>query len=185
MIKITCLIVFIMFSSATYSQITKGNWLVGGNANFSYIKASSTAAVRYKQTNFQISPSVGHFVKDKFAVGLRPSVIYGSNNVGNSNTNTIVSIGPFMRYYFLPAETNFNLFTEGNYAYGSIYGKGQTISQRLNTFSISGGPVLYFNSSVGLEFTIGYSSTKVVNFTGRNNELRFGLGFQIHLEKDK
>ena len=163
------------------SQITKGNWLVSGSASFSQLQSSSTATVQFKQTNFQINPLVGYFVKDKFAVGLRPSLTYGSNNVANSNT--IISIGPFIRYYFLKPENIINLFTEGSYTYGSSTGKGQTTGIKLNTFSFSGGPVLYFNSSLGLEFIITYSTTKVVGFPGTNNELRFGIGFQIHLEK--
>ena len=165
------------------SQITKGNWLVGGSASFSSLKSSSTATLQFKQTNIQITPLVGYFLMDKFAVGLNPSLTYGSNNLANNST--IITIGPFVRYYFLKPENVFNLFTEGSYAYGSITGKGQGTGQRLNTYSISGGPVLYFNSSVGLEFIIAYSTTKIVGFSGINNEIRFGIGFQIHLEKEK
>lgn len=177
------ILTIIIFSNTAYSQITKGNWLVGGSASFSRLQSSSTATLQFKQTNFQISPLMGYFVKDKFAVGLRPSLTYGSNTIANSST--IISVGPFVRYYLLKPENIFNIFTEGSYAYGSITGKGQGTGQRLNTFSFSAGPVLYFNSSVGLEFIIAYSTTKVVGFTGTNNEIRFGIGFQFHLEKDK
>ena len=45
-------------------QITEGNWLVGGNASFSQLKSSSTSAAKFKQTNFQITPLVGYFLKD-------------------------------------------------------------------------------------------------------------------------
>lgn len=171
------------FNYGANSQITQGNWLVGGNATFSKLQSSSTAAAQFKQTNFQINPLVGYFLKDKFVVGLNPSLLYGSNSVGNSNT--IIKIGPFMRYYFLDPENIFNLFAQSNYSYGSITGKGQHLGQRLNSFSFSGGPVLYFNTSVGLEFILSYSTTKVIGFSGTNNELSFGIGFQIHLEKNK
>ena len=131
-------------------SITENNWLLGGSTSFSSLKSSSTASTQFKQTSFQISPLVGYFVKDKFAIGLRPSLMYGSNTVANSNT--IVKVGPFIRYYFLKTENIFNLFAESRYEYGSNTGKGQGAGQRLNTFSFSGGPVLYFNTSVGLEF---------------------------------
>ncbi|HET7115472.1 MAG TPA: hypothetical protein VFI29_03235 [Hanamia sp.] len=163
------------------SQITKDNWLVGGNASFSQLQSSSTSAAQFKQTNFQITPLVGYFLWDKFTAGLNPSLTYVSNNVGN--TSTIINIGPFVRYYFLDAENIVNLFAESGYAYGSITGKGQEKGQHLYTFSFSGGPVIFFNTSVGLEFIITYSTTKVVGFSGANNELKFGVGFQIHLEK--
>ena len=168
---------------AAKSQITKNNWLLGGSASFSSLKSSSTASIQFNQTSFQVSPLVGYFVKDKFAVGLRPSLTYGSNSVANSNT--IIKVGPFIRYYFLKTDNIFNLFTESRYEYGSNTGKGQDIGQRLNTFSFSGGPVLYFNTSVGLELVIEYSTTKVIGFSGNNNEIRFGIGFQIHLEREE
>jgi len=164
-------------------QITKDSWMVGGNASFSQLQSSSTSAAQFKQTNFEITPLVGYFLMDKFATGLNPSLTYVSNNAGN--TNTIINIGPFVRYYFLDAENIVNLFAESGYAYGSITGKGQEKGQHLNTFSFSGGPVVYFNSSIGLEFIITYSTTKAVGFSGANNEIKFGIGFQIHLEKDK
>lgn len=122
-------------------------------------------------------------MRDNFVVGFKPSYTYGSNSI--ANTNSIIKIGPFVRYYFLKSENILNLFAEGSYGYGSITGKGQNQGQKLNTFSFSGGPVLYFNSSVGLEFTIEYSRTKIIGFSGNNNEIKFGIGFQFHLEKEK
>ena len=178
--KIMPSVFFIMLivSINAYPQITKGNWLLSGSASFSRLQSSSQASVQYKQTDFQISSSVGYFLMDKFAVGLKPSLLYGSNNVGNSSK--VITIGPFARYYFLKPENIFNLFSEGAYGYG-IFGGGQ----KSNTFSVAAGPVLYFNSSVGLEFTIGYSTTKFVGFSGSNNLMLVGIGLQFHLEKDE
>ncbi len=171
-------ITFLVFSTNASSQITKGNWLVSGSVSFSRMQSSSEAALQFKQTNFQISPTIGYFLEDKFALGLKPSLIYGSNNIANSNT--VFSIGPFARYYFLNPEKIFNLFFEGNYAYGTISG-----GQKLNTYGFNAGPVLYFNSSVGLEFIFGYSVTKVIGFKGNNSVIQAGIGFQFHLERDR
>jgi len=48
------------------------------------------------------------------------------------------------------------------------------------------GPVIYFNSSVGLEVLLGYSSS-LEDVENANKEVRKGfqvaVGFQIHLEK--
>ena len=165
------------------SQITKNNWLLSGSASFSTLKSSSSATLQFKQTDFQIIPSIGYFIIDKFAIGLHPSFTYGKNTiVANAKPQTIFSIGPFARYYLLKTERPFNLFTEAGYAY-AIFKQGSDFKQ--NTFSASAGPVLYFNTAVGLEFTIGYSTSKAVNFTGSNNEIRFGIGFQFHLENEK
>ena len=174
------------FYNHANSQITKGNWLVGGNATFSRLQNSSTASAQFKQTNFEIRPVFGYFLKDKFAIGLDPSLTYGSNIINNSNnSSTSFSIGPFIQYYFLDTGNMVNLFVETGYDYYAITGKALGKGQHLNTFSFSGGPVIYFNTSVGLEFIIAYSTTKVVGFSGNNNKIQFGVGFQIHLEKDK
>lgn len=177
--KIICLCVVVLLFNLSYSQITKGNWLVGGSASFSNTDYGSGASTQYKRTDLQISPSIGYFVADKLAFGLSPSIVYGKAILPtNTGSSTVFNIGPFARYYLLQADKPFNLFAEGNYAYGAISGgDGQ------HTYSIEAGPVLYFNSSVGLEFTFGYSSTKYVGYSGHDNVLQFGIGFQIHLEK--
>jgi hypothetical protein len=176
-------IFFSFLSFNSNSQITKNNWLLSGNASFATQKNSSTATLQYKQTDFQISPTIGYFIIDKFAAGLRPSFTYGKNNlVANAKPQTIFSIGPFVRYYFLQTDRPFNLLAEGTYAHATF---NQASESKQHTFSFSAGPVLYFNTTVGLEFTIGYSTTKVTGFTGSNNAIRFGIGFQFHLEKEK
>lgn len=184
MIK-TCFIFFtaVLFSLNLIGQITKNNWLLSGNASFSSQKNSSAASLQYKQSDFQIAPTIGYFVIDKFALGLRPSFIYGKNNlIANGKVQTIFSIGPFARYYLLKTESPFNLLFEGGYSYASL---NQASESKQHTFFIGTGSVLYFNSSVGLEFILGYSTTKVVSFNGANNAIRFGIGFQIHLEKEQ
>lgn len=174
----------IAFSVISNSQITKKNWLLSGSASFSTQKNASTASLQFKQTDIQISPTIGHFILDKFAVGLRPSIAYGKNNlIANAKATTFILIGPFARYYFLQPEKIFNLFLESAYSYGIISNQGSDSKQ--NTFSIAGGPVLYFNNSVGIEFAIGYTKTKIIDFEGSNNAVRFGIGLQFHLEKEK
>ncbi|MCO5237934.1 MAG: hypothetical protein M9904_14565 [Chitinophagaceae bacterium] len=180
-------ILLLFIASSFYNiadcQITKGNWMVGGNATFSTFQNSSTASLQYKQTDFQIAPLAGYFLWDKFAAGLNPSLTHANNNV--LSTSTTINIGPFVRYYFLDEGNIVNLFAGSSYTYGRITGKGQGSGQHLNTFSFSGGPVIYFNSSVGLEFIVAYNTTKAVGRSGANNEIKFGMGFQIHLERDK
>jgi hypothetical protein len=181
--KIFPTLFFLFITFISNGQITKNNWLLSGNANFSTQKNSSMASLQYKQTDFQISPMIGYFFIDKFAVGFRPSFTYGKNNlVANAKPQTIFSVGPFARYYFLQIDKPFNLFAEGAYAYASLT---QGSESKQHAFSISAGPVLYFNTAVGLEFIIGYTTTKIVDFDGSNNAIKFGIGFQFHLEKEK
>ncbi|MDE3143471.1 MAG: hypothetical protein KGL19_04905 [Bacteroidota bacterium] len=165
-----------------YSQITKGNWMVGGSGSFSTKSNSSS--------NIQFNPNIGYFFGNKFAAGLKFDFASQdlSNYVQSSSIGLIVkrfSAGPFVRYYFLDSEKSFNLFTEGNYSYGTYEMTGYyPISNGKNSiYSISMGSVIYFNSSVGIEFSIGYYNINDITLGVNNNGLQMGAGFQIHLEK--
>lgn len=128
-----------------------------------------------------IAPSIGYFLVDKFAVGIRPSFNYSQNNlIAGGKDQTVLAVGPFIRYYFLPSGRPFNILAETAYAY-YIFNNASTFKQ--HGLFVAAGPVIYFNTSVGLEFLFGYSSTKVVGYDGRNTALRFGIGFQFHLER--
>ncbi|RTL58588.1 MAG: hypothetical protein EKK37_09660 [Sphingobacteriales bacterium] len=170
--------VIIVLTLTATSQITKGFWFLSGNANFSTLKSASDASVKYKQTDIQISGSVGHFVLDKFAVGLRPWLGYGSNNLGNSST--VFNIGPFVRYYILPSGKIVNIITDASFSHGFFSGGNNS-----NTLSFYAGPVIYFNTSVGMEFLLGYSTIKNVGYAGHDSRTQLAIGFQFHLEKEK
>lgn len=81
-------------------------------------------------------------------------------------------------------EKPYNILTDisyqtGLYAFRSDKGTN-------NTFSASVGPVIYFNSSVGLEFLLGFyrRNEKVKEvFETIQEGFQIGIGFQIHLEK--
>ena len=56
---------------------------------------------------------------------------------------------------------------------------------KINSFSFAAGPVLYFNSSVGLEFLVGYSTVKYLHIEGSDNTLQAVIGLQVHLESEE
>jgi len=173
------------------SQLTKGNWLVGGNGKFSSY-TSQYSGIGYSNeasyTQIDLSPNIGYFVADKLAFGLRPTLSSIKGEVttpGGGYTNVQrYWIGPFGRYYFLKSDKQFNLLTDLSYQYG-FFG-GELAKGNLNTFSALAGPVVYFNSSVGLEVLLGYSSSlEDVEQGSRDKRKGFQvvIGFQIHLEK--
>ncbi|MFK5108799.1 hypothetical protein ACI394_30215, partial [Klebsiella pneumoniae] len=58
------------------AQITKGNWLVGGSGSLRSINTSNSSpgiSTSSKRLDIIISPSIGYFIIDKFALGLRAS----------------------------------------------------------------------------------------------------------------
>ena len=175
------LLCFFLFTKAK-GQITKGNWLVGGNANFSSIKSqtqsmSSTSNV----INLKVSPNIGKFLFDKLAVGIKANVEHTDASFNLSETKqTFYAFGPFVRYYFLSSDNQVNIFSEPSYQH-FIFNPGTGLA---NNYSLILGSVIFFNSSVGIEFTTGYSITKNKKSDLTYKTLQLGLGFQIHLEKN-
>ncbi len=185
--------VILIFSAQ--AQLTKGNWLVGGTGNFLLSKnsySSPTYSSSSDRIDLKVSPNIGYFIGDKFGVGLRPSFSkYKEQGNGAGGLTSNVSrfeFGPFVRYYFLQADKQYNILADVSYQYGIYYSK--PTKGNINTFSASAGTVVFFNSSVGLEFLVGYYSRKEVmplttigeNVTDQKG-FQIAIGFQIHLEK--
>lgn len=170
------------------AQITKGNWLVGGNGSFSESIATSEDSfgneIKSKVTSLRLNPNIGYFLIDKLALGIDFSIDY-ANSQGANNSNWSIGVGPFARYYFLKPEKLINIFSEANFAYGT--GLSATNKNRNGTtIGFGAGGVLFFNSSVGLELSLNYSTTTSRSDGNPNtnfDNLFLSLGFQIHLEK--
>jgi hypothetical protein len=192
-------ILLILIASAFFnhadSQITKDNWLVGGNASFSHTNYNSDSYTHSKNTTFSISPNIGYFIWDKFCAGLKLSVNSAKNinpsitpgSISYKSRTTFINLGPFVRYYFLDVDKMVNVFIEGIYQYQlrKDVVPNSITKEFSNVFTVNAGPVIYLNSSVGIEFTVGYSTLKFENSAGTDNTIQTGLGLQIHLEKEK
>jgi len=182
--KALLIIISILITCNIKGQITKRNWMVGGNGLFS-TQSENLRGTNVKGLNIEISPGIGYFFLDKFAGGARISLKYSKieyNSVADNTTQ--IGFGPFLRYYILSTEKRINFFGETSFKYSNLSGNNFK-SYSENTFRVSAGPVIYFNSSVGLEFTLNY---EVFNSNATNTDYKtfyLGIGFQIHLESDK
>jgi len=189
-------IIFISFTAK--SQLDKGDWLVGGNASFKSYNAkfdATTVSTEYKTTDLQIAPNVGYFLADKFAIGVRSTFSWIKNtgisaNAGKSNTIRI-DYGPFARFYFLDKEKSVNLLADLSYQFGNLKFLNKDKGIR-NTLRVMAGSVVYFNSSIGLEFLAGYqvekekltksTSTPAYLYTDTKSGFQISVGFQIYLQ---
>lgn len=167
------------------AQITKGNWMVGGDANFNIDKTESTNSSGFSNSskffNFRITPAIGYFIEDKFALGLSPFLAF-TNPEGSNNNNISYGVGPFARFYFLKAENKINLFAQTSYFFAQT--DHPSVTSKSSSFEFKTGAVMFFNSSVGLELTLNYINNKIKNSSeATSNRLSFNVGFQIHLEK--
>ena len=179
----------LFFFLTSNAQITKGNWMVGGNISFQYDKYenknnntnSQGTTVNYSELGsyiLNIEPNIAYFFKDKIAIGTSINYI-NSFTEGNSFSSNGMNLGinPFLRYYVLNTEKTYNVFIEPSYSRFMNKSLGNS-----NGFGVKTGFVYFLNSSVAFESIIKYSK----NYSEQNNRnnIYLGFGLQIHLIKE-
>ena len=113
--KKTKIISFLLLASALVAnaQITKGNWMVGGDGNYTNSKTINPKNEIISSGNsIRLFPNIGYFIVDKLALGINTNFNFGKNVGIPSNTD--FGAGPFIRYYFLKPEKMINLFIDAN-----------------------------------------------------------------------
>ena len=181
-------------SASTQAQLTKGNWLVGGNFSYLKDKSGGVDAVNSNSRTITVSPNIGYFAFDKFASGLRLNLAFTKqkypevNGTSYSISQNLLGAGPFLRYYFLDREKRINVFSEGNFEYSVLFINNGLSAPQDNfkslRYGLSAGSVIFFNSAVGLEFIGSYTHSSAVEADSKGESIAFKIGFQIHLEKE-
>ncbi len=170
-----------------FSQISKGQWLIGGSAEFNSYKYFSS-----KRSNISVSANNGYFFINRLAGGVRVGYdAYFSRAVFKSR-NSFIQALPFLRYYFLSTEQNINFFVDGGYGYSwgkykSSYPYFGTRKWNSKLITVKGGPVFFINPHTSLELTLSYNHSLPYGLedTTAANSFRMGVGLQIHLGKQK
>jgi len=177
-------LIIVLFSITANSQITKGNWMVGGDGYYSSSKSGRVdGSGEYTPWHFTINPNIGYFLKNKLVAGTVLDMKF-------SNFSGRYLLSPFVRYYFLKPDKVYNVFSSINAGYGFISSKNNQGNTVVSDFGLKVGGVVFLNSIVGLEFSINYSKTYQENIkndfrTGKRDNINIGFGLQIHLEKNK
>ena len=178
-------ILFVLFIAFLYdnanSQINKGYWMVGGYANFSnntLVGPNNSLTDTY----ITINPTLGYFVNDKIALGAELFYLFSYSSAFTRNSASNYGIGPFVRYYFLNKEKALNILIQGSGGYNLATSSSDSRSDKSISYSLLGGPVIFFNSSVGIEFLLGYKGYSAPNV--RKESFNVNIGIQVHLVKD-
>lgn len=188
--KLTLLFLFFTITATAFTQIKKGQYLLGGSINFESIREEYSTTPGYTANNFFISPAIGYFIVDNMAGGLSLELdFYDTKSATVEIHNIITTISPFLRFYFLPAPKKVNAFIDVSY----IHNKKKFSSfsnpayyERAKGYSISAGPSIFLTRQVALEFTLGYKHTLSDNSDKtKSTVINSGFGLQIHLGKDK
>lgn len=193
--QLVLLFSFSVFFLTAQGQLTKGVWLTGGTGSlYSYNVTYNSPAANFtaKYTNIDLSASVGYFFIDKLSAGIRPT--FSSNKgeaINGGSTNSYkLAVGPFVRYYFLKADRQFNLLTDVSGQFGLNQRLGALRSKgKYNNLSIMAGSEVFFNNTAGLEILMGYAKkvSSIDNSPDAYNNDQSGLllsvGFTLHLIK--
>lgn len=179
------IIVAILCAISASSQITKGNWMVGGSGNFTNYKNTypdNNATTTYTGYYLDLSPNIGYFVVDNFSIGSVVNFSFG-NPSGPDNNSLGFGLAPFVRYYFRKSDKVINPFLQTSY--GFYRGRKQSGGyNKSSEYRLKGGTTFFLNSSVAVEFTIEYNSS-IKNFNNNQyDNFTTGIGLQIHLEKE-
>lgn len=171
------LIIFtlILFSTVSFGQTSKGSFLIGGSATYTDYGQFFGS----KLIEINVAPNIGYFAYNNVALGLKPSVFMRKREFGGKET--IYSIGPYLRYYFLTQQEVFNIILQADYqtTFSKVFSN--------NGFGISGGPVIFLSQNIAFELSLGYtikkSSNNFNNQKATTNTFQSGIGLQIHLAK--
>lgn len=176
----------ILFTVSANSQITKGNWMVGGSGSFiNYKSTYPDNNTKSTQAGYalDLAPNVGYFVVDNFSIGSIVGFSF-NNPSGSANNSLSFGLAPFVRYYFRKSDKIINPFLQASYSFNRSKIIEEGVYNTSSEYRIKGGSAFFLNSSVALEITIEFNSA----IKNRNNfqydNFTTGIGLQIHLEKE-
>lgn len=166
----------LLLSAATFAQTEKGQFVVSGKTSldFTYSKTKLEAGnlpdvVSQDKYDLTISPAIGYFVLDNFAVALQAS--YGINDGKSGNEMSQFSLIPSVMYYF-PVSEIVRPFVQAGAGYVNISTKnplssGGTATQSFNGYTWAGGIGLAFfvKENVSIDLTGQYASVNT-SFSG-------------------
>lgn len=143
--KIILLLAVISFSSLSFGQINKGNWVISGNSTLQ-VSSSKIEGGGSSSTTVVFSPAVGYFVTDGLSIGI-------SANVLNSEGSTIYSILPSASYYF-QTQSNIKPFMEVGIGYGGLSVDSESVGGL--ALGAGAGIMYLINQNIGLNLGFQY-----------------------------
>jgi len=162
------LAVFLGTAIKTNAQTEKGKTLIGGESKLEYStynaswETNNNSGSNGKTRNLDITPQIGRFIANNFAVGLE--IPYSrSKEIDGDDSYTTYSllVMPFMRYYF--GKTKIKPYLHG--AIGPGWGKSKSVfsigpdyetSFHLTGYEAGGGLGIFINEHVSLDLSLGY-----------------------------
>lgn len=191
--KTTILLILASSFFPAIAQTEKNNWLVGGSIGYTSSSQKESGAPQSDKTaQFQIAPDLGYFIINNLALGIDIDFTSIRSEAGipdQSYTSRSFTAGPFARYYISTGKRA-KIFIHGNAEWGSYKLLSGTIfnpGTSLTLYECKAGPVFFLNTHAALELAVGLQYMKSNYSVGSmvSNTINIGLGFQIHLGRQK
>lgn len=180
--KLITFTVFFSILNSSYSQVSKGQWLVGGSGRITFTKQGIFSGSR-----FTLAPSGGYFLMDKLTVGTRVEFTRSSTKVEGSSVTKEYYWGlqPFARYYLLPKTSLWNPFAEAGGTFRRMTDRGisdEVYKENQLGYSAAGGLAFFLHTKISLESRLSYDYFKVQKSTSDpSNNINVNIGLQVHL----
>lgn len=209
---LTALIILLISLEAS-AQTSKGKFLLGGfthltqpgssytsaNIGYSTIKSKDDSGDDddYQDIIFSLNfaPKAGYFLIDNLALGVDFNLTSSFNKTTNTeykSRTTIISAGPFVRYY-IPTKKVLP-FAEAMYSFGSAISSSEweedetSVKYSVQLYSLGIGVAIPFGEKVSFDALVGYHSTTYKAKEDNENNRRdiagtvgLKLGFTIFL----
>lgn len=169
--KVYITILFITLSTLAMAQTDKGAIMAGGHLSLNTNKGGSS---------FVLSPQLGFFVADNFAVG--GDLTMDFSKAGTVKTSE-VGVGPFARYYFGKKQTKPFLVTSANYVTLTTKSNTLDINSTGWSFLFGAGFAAFLNRNIAVEGITGYRYANYSNTEGSGG-FSLSLGFQLYFGRD-
>lgn len=185
------------------AQTTQGRLIIGGETNLNFnsketeFKSDGNSEDLGTITRFGLSPKVGYFIADGFAIGVEvpiETITYPDQGFSSDlylKKEKSFAVTPFLRGYL--GKNNIKPFLEFKAGFGKktqdIKGPWEDLEWEFSTFQyeFSGGIAVFLNKYVAFEFGLGYSelTSKIeesnVNFETTDSNIDMGVGLLIVL----
>lgn len=192
------MIALLLFSTITFAQTEKGRFTVSGRSSidFSYSNTKFEGSGIPDNTatgdtySFNITPAVGYFVLDDFAVSLQTS--YAINNGNTESQMSQFAIMPGVIYY-IPTGSIVRPFLQVGGGYVNISTKtpltsGGKATNSFNGYTLAGGIGIAFfvKENIAIELSGQYATVKTsfsgdssikMNLDGFSGSIGFSLFF--------
>ncbi|SHG09916.1 outer membrane beta-barrel protein [Pedobacter caeni] len=203
--KLVITLALSIFTLASNAQTEKGNFLIGGSIGYSTAKSSAgSSSQSHRSTAYTISPKIGYFIDNNFAIGTKLQYSANKSNYSNRNYQNGIpgewtynvdrtdsyGISPFVRYYvnitdILKFYGEFEMSFETGKS-KSKNDKGEMITKdKFNNYrpAISPGLVLFPSKKWAIEFSfplVSYEKRTFSRISGQEekastNSFNFGL----------